>query len=106
MSSHDYRSAHRRTRSPTDRYHSKRQRSPFQNHDRPSSKRSKPALLISLPFKALPLSKGQYDLYKPMFGLYLDIQKRKVLEELPEDEVRGRWKSFMGKWYGCCFVTY
>ena len=34
-----------------------------------------------------------------MFGLYLDIQKHKILEDLPEDEVRGRWKAFVGKWY-------
>lgn len=33
-----------------------------------------------------------------MFELYLDIQKQKVLEELPDDEVKGRWKSFVGKW--------
>lgn len=35
-----------------------------------------------------------------MFELYLDIQKQKVLEEVPEEEVKGRWKSFIGKWYG------
>ena len=34
-----------------------------------------------------------------MFELYLDIQKQKVLEELPDDEAKGRWKSFVGKWY-------
>lgn len=33
-----------------------------------------------------------------MFALYLDIQKQLVLEELPEMEVKGRWKSFVGKW--------
>jgi hypothetical protein len=33
-----------------------------------------------------------------MFTLYLDIQKGKVLDELEETEVRGRWKSFLGKW--------
>ena len=34
-----------------------------------------------------------------MFALYLDIQKQKDVEELPEDEIKGRWKSFFGKWY-------
>ena len=34
-----------------------------------------------------------------MFELYLDIQKQKVLDELPDYEVKGRWKSFVGKWY-------
>lgn len=33
-----------------------------------------------------------------MFELYLDIQKQKVLDELSDDEVKGRWKSFVGKW--------
>lgn len=36
-----------------------------------------------------------------MFELYLDIQKQKVLDELSDDEVKGRWKSFVGKWYIC-----
>lgn len=33
-----------------------------------------------------------------MFGLYLDIQKRKDIEELSNDELKGRWKSFVNKW--------
>lgn len=42
-----------------------------------------------------------------MFGLYLDIQKQLILEELADDEVKGRWKSFVGKWYEniFCFMT-
>jgi len=34
-----------------------------------------------------------------MFALYLDIQKNKDLYFLDETEARGRWKSFIGKWY-------
>jgi hypothetical protein len=34
-----------------------------------------------------------------MFATYLDIQKQKVLEDLDEVEAKGRWKSFIGKWY-------
>ncbi|KAK5019260.1 hypothetical protein LTR16_000376 [Cryomyces antarcticus] len=30
-----------------------------------------------------------------MFALYLDIQKQKVLDDLSEEEVKGRWKSFV-----------
>lgn len=91
----------RRSRSPVDRsYHHKRHRSPHSHHHHHhSSKRSKPATPAPLPLQASPLSKTHYEHYKPMFSLYLDIQKQKVLEELPEDEVRGRWKSFVGKWY-------
>ena len=33
-----------------------------------------------------------------MFALYLDIQKQIDIEELDEREVKGRWKSFVGKW--------
>lgn len=33
-----------------------------------------------------------------MFALYLDIQKQLVFEDLAKDEVKGRWKSFVGKW--------
>jgi len=33
-----------------------------------------------------------------MFALYLDIQKSLEIEEITEDEVRGRWKSFVNKW--------
>ena len=40
-----------------------------------------------------------------MFELYLDIQKQKVLEELSDDEVLGRWKSFVGKWYISTFLV-
>ena len=39
-----------------------------------------------------------------MFALYLDIQKGKVLEDMDEVEARGRWKSFLGKWYVCQFL--
>lgn len=48
--------------------------------------------------EASTLSKHDFDIYKPMFGLYLEIQKQLILEELSDDEVRGRWKSFVGKW--------
>tara|TARA_R110002060_G_scaffold44631_1_gene55982 strand:+ start:130 stop:231 length:102 start_codon:yes stop_codon:yes gene_type:complete len=33
-----------------------------------------------------------------MFATYLDIQKQKILEDMDEIEVRGRWKSFIGRW--------
>ncbi|RAL58594.1 hypothetical protein DID88_003954 [Monilinia fructigena] len=33
-----------------------------------------------------------------MFASYLDIQKGIFLDELGGTEVKGRWKSFMGKW--------
>ena len=80
-----------------------RSRSPHRHDDRDSTRHKRkrsPQRLASLPFRARPLSKHDYAAYKPMFALYLDIQKQLVLEDLDEHETRGRWKSFIGKWYG------
>ncbi|KAL5338681.1 hypothetical protein BJX70DRAFT_365905 [Aspergillus crustosus] len=53
---------------------------------------------ISLPLQARALTKRDLEIYEPMFSMYLDIQKGLVLEDLDADEVKGRWKSFVGKW--------
>lgn len=37
--------------------------------------------------------------YKPLFQSYLDIQKQINIEDLDERELKGRWKSFVGRWY-------
>ncbi len=108
MSIHDFQDYQRRSRSPRDHFNSpgsiNRQRSGSpQSHHHHSSfhkhKRPKQSYPVVLPLNASPLSKHDFETYKPMFGLYLDIQKQLVLEELPADAVRGRWKSFVGKWY-------
>lgn len=52
-----------------------------------------------LPYQARELSRRDLEVYEPMFGMYLDIQKGKFIEDLSEDEVKGRWKSFVQKWY-------
>jgi len=52
----------------------------------------------SLPFQASCLSKHDYSSQKPLFALYLEVQKQIELEDLSETEARGRWKSFVGKW--------
>ncbi|KAK8238129.1 hypothetical protein HDK90DRAFT_214217 [Phyllosticta capitalensis] len=57
-----------------------------------------PPKAVSLPLNARTLSKHDYAAYRPMFALYLDIQKQKILEDMDETEVKGRWKSFVGKW--------
>ncbi|MCJ1291470.1 hypothetical protein MMC34_003014 [Xylographa carneopallida] len=51
-----------------------------------------------LPFEAAHLSKHDYGALKPLFALYLEVQKQMVLEDLSQIEARGRWKSFVGKW--------
>ena len=52
-----------------------------------------------LPFNAAPLSKHDLGAHRALFASYLDIQKQLVLEDLPSSEVKGRWKSFVSKWY-------
>ena len=52
-----------------------------------------------LPFQARELSKRHLHHYEPLFAMYLDIQKGIILEDLEDEERKGRWKSFVGKWY-------
>ncbi|MCJ1399448.1 hypothetical protein MMC11_002650 [Xylographa trunciseda] len=52
----------------------------------------------SLPFQASCLSKHDFSSQRPLFALYLEVQKQMELEDLSENEARGRWKSFVGKW--------
>jgi hypothetical protein len=52
-----------------------------------------------LPSGARPLSKDDFQEYRPLFALYLDVQKTIDVDELSDHEARGRWKSFMKKWY-------
>ena len=88
------RSPYRGTESPRKR---KRSRSPRRHHSAHKSKA--PSTPVILPLGALPLTRHDLKTYRPMFALYLDIQKQKYIEDLSEDEVKGRWKSFIGKWY-------
>ncbi|KAI1310585.1 hypothetical protein F5Y03DRAFT_344875 [Xylaria venustula] len=54
-----------------------------------------------LPFEARPLSRSaDFDAFQPLFARYLDVQKQIDIAALDEREVRGRWKSFVGKWNG------
>ena len=53
---------------------------------------------MRLPFKQPPLRKRDYEEYQHIFADYLDLQKSIQIEDLTEDEVKGRWKSFLGKW--------
>ena len=99
----------RHERSDRDRRHkSRRSRSPRRDGDRNRDEKhrshrshrsgSPPAKPVELPYKARPLSKRDFELYKPLFQSYLDIQKHLQLDELDEREARGRWKSFVSRW--------
>ncbi|KAJ9258547.1 hypothetical protein DTO195F2_5200 [Paecilomyces variotii] len=67
-------------------------------HDRHSEKARREAAPVELPFGARQLSKRDLPLFEPMFAMYLDIQKGIIMEDLTDEEVKGRWKSFIGKW--------
>ncbi|KAJ4293912.1 hypothetical protein N0V88_005426 [Collariella sp. IMI 366227] len=44
------------------------------------------------------LSRSDLTSFKPLFAHYLDLQKQLDVNTLNDTELRGRWKSFMGKW--------
>ncbi|CAG8955987.1 hypothetical protein HYFRA_00008843 [Hymenoscyphus fraxineus] len=92
---HDRHRRDSRSQSPR-RHHSSshRPRSPHRHHHR--KRDAVPAK--ELPFNTRPLTKRDFKNFRPMFALYLDIQKGKILEEMDEVETQGRWKSFIGKW--------
>lgn len=104
MPKSDLHNPRRRSRSPRSRHvvH-RRSRSPLsQRRHQPSSNGPESSATIRrdpLPFQAQPLGRSDLETYRPMFELYLDIQKQKVMENMPEQELKGRWKSFVGKWY-------
>ncbi|KAG6000118.1 hypothetical protein E4U21_005812 [Claviceps maximensis] len=54
--------------------------------------------VVPLPFTARRISKADYEAFEPLFAHYLELQKQKDLGAMEEREVRGRWKSFAGKW--------
>ncbi|KAL9615937.1 MAG: hypothetical protein Q9160_009137 [Pyrenula sp. 1 TL-2023] len=93
-----------RSRSPYRTSRSHHSRSPYRSprhdshHSRHKRRHHEAATIPVLPFSARPLSKHDLKTYEPMLALYLDIQKNILLEDLSADEVKGRWKSFVGKW--------
>ncbi|KAJ5382644.1 hypothetical protein N7517_000555 [Penicillium concentricum] len=90
------RSPHRSDRHRSDRHHRRDEDKDRGHHER--RHRGAPVKPVVLPYQARELSGRDLKAYEPMFGMYLDIQKGKHIEDLSEDEVKGRWKSFMQKW--------
>ncbi|GFF44199.1 hypothetical protein IFM61606_00988 [Aspergillus udagawae] len=68
------------------------------SHDRDRHSQSASSVPVVLPFQAQELSKRDLTHYAPMFAMYLDIQKGLIMEDLSEEEIKGRWKSFIRKW--------
>lgn len=54
--------------------------------------------MVKLPFGARRLVKGDFEGFRPLLGYYLRIQKQRDVRGMEERELRGRWKSFLGKW--------
>ncbi|PQE04408.1 hypothetical protein CJF31_00010385 [Rutstroemia sp. NJR-2017a BVV2] len=75
--------------------HSYRKRSPHSKHHR-SKGASDSTAPQSLPFNSPQLTKYDYEYYKPMFALYLDMQKSIFLDELGDAEY-----GLVGAWLTC-----
>ncbi|KAK8031024.1 hypothetical protein PG990_000758 [Apiospora arundinis] len=90
----------RRRRHHGHHHHHHHHRSSHSSHhkERSSSTRTARVIPAELPYSSRPLSKADYDTFLPLLGRYLDIQKGKDIHDMEEREVRGRWKSFVGKW--------
>ncbi|KAK3945598.1 rna helicase [Diplogelasinospora grovesii] len=55
--------------------------------------------VVVLPHGARTLStRNDFTTFEPLFAHYLDLQKGLDMGTLKQDEIRGRWKSFVGKW--------
>lgn len=92
---YQHRHRHRHRRNDDHHHHHRRER------DRRGSSPAKPTVKVAhkLPFDASPLDKrGDFAAYQSLFGLYLDIQKGLVMEELGREEIKGRWKGWVGRW--------
>ncbi|KAL8809631.1 MAG: hypothetical protein Q9200_003249 [Gallowayella weberi] len=99
MSAHAYHSSRGRSRSPSaiiPRHRHRRRSTPSQKDAQ--DVRAERAGPIALPFQARSLRKSDSEKYKPIFGLYLEIQKNLFLDDLDEKEVKGRWKRFVDRW--------
>ena len=53
---------------------------------------------VALPFRSKALHKHDFEAYRPLFADYLDLQKQLDIHSLDDHELKGRWKSFVGKW--------
>ncbi|KAI4805058.1 hypothetical protein E4T44_11288, partial [Aureobasidium sp. EXF-8845] len=88
---------------PEDRHRSSRQRSRSpdrsrRDRDHHQERRNRSPAPVQLPLNARALVKHDLKGFKSLFALYLDIQKQIDIDELDENEIKGRWKSFLGKW--------
>lgn len=81
-----------RSRSP------KRRRHHHHHHQRSSHHDARPAAPAALPYNSPALQRHDLKAYEALFAEYLDVQKSLAIRDLDREEVKGRWKSFLGKW--------
>ncbi|KAL2876957.1 hypothetical protein SGCOL_007788 [Colletotrichum sp. CLE4] len=79
-------------------HHRRHRDSPRDTTGGTASKDKKATAAVSLPYEARQLGKSEMEVFRPLLAYYLDLQKQKDIREMDEREVRGRWKSFVGKW--------
>ncbi|KAK1673021.1 hypothetical protein BDP55DRAFT_695795 [Colletotrichum godetiae] len=79
-------------------HHRRHRDSPRDTAGGTASKEKKATAAVSLPYEARQLGKSEMEVFRPLLAYYLDLQKQKDIREMDEREVRGRWKSFVGKW--------
>ncbi|KAJ5584525.1 uncharacterized protein N7459_004325 [Penicillium hispanicum] len=92
------RSPHRPSRHRSDRHRHRHDRERDHREHKEHKASDAPARPVVLPLGAKELSRRDLEAYEPMFAMYLDIQKGLLIEDLQEEEVKGRWKSFVRKW--------
>lgn len=106
QTSGQHRHKRRRSRSPDRSRHGdsrvrrSRSRSPHsrKDHHHHRHHRHSPPKAQRLPFDSGHLHKRDLESFRPLLAEYLDLQKHLQIHELSEDEVKGRWKSFLRKW--------
>ncbi|KAL7907090.1 hypothetical protein GGI35DRAFT_77840 [Trichoderma velutinum] len=69
-------------------------------HHGSSSRASKQTsqVAVDLPYGARQLAKDDLRAFEALFGEYLSLQKQRDIGDMDDREIRGRWKSFVGKW--------
>lgn len=92
--SRTHRDSRKRSRSPRGDGESPRD---VKRHHHRHSHRDRPSK-ANLPFQSRHLHKHDFESYKALFAEYLHLQKDLDINRLDRDEVKGRWKSFLGKW--------
>ncbi|KAK4199743.1 hypothetical protein QBC40DRAFT_202167, partial [Triangularia verruculosa] len=88
--SHSHRRHHHHPSSRPSHHHPSRPQPADDNNDQPQTPQ--------IPFNRAPLSKSSLHSHTPLFQSYLRHVKNIELPSLLETEVKGRWKSFIGKW--------